>query len=292
MDWEDDYEEKFNSIVEDWYYSRSDADEQVKALGLKCLVDASKAAIGTMYEEGKEELVLRGLSIGRQLAPEKMIQLKRRYEDPIRTTFFNVIVDNAPVVQGLISSMINSFLTKFPSLVNSVDEDGWTPLHAACYTGSYVSVDELCKFNHLINAPEQSSSHTPLHLAIIGLCLKCCSKYTPPSFNFLLAEDQPTNPANMLRYRSTITSLLKHGSAILTNDKGASAIDYVNDKDDFPGDIADMLRQRCAEQVACCAYASCNRKMSDPSPSPSLSLSPVPDLKPPEEEQKLLRCSR
>lgn len=49
--------------------------------------------------------------------------------------------------------------------INSVDENGGTPLHWACYSGSYESVDYLISLNANINALDKEK-FTPLHLAV------------------------------------------------------------------------------------------------------------------------------
>jgi ankyrin repeat protein len=155
MKWEEDLVKNAKSIIEELFISLSDEN---KELGLQYLTEAVSEAASTMRKEGQEELVLTALSMGKQLTSKAAIKLKRRYEDPIRTTFFNVISNNKHgSVDQLIPSIINSFVIKFPYLVSAVDEDGWTPLHLACYLGSAIAVNELCKFNHLLNALEHSS---------------------------------------------------------------------------------------------------------------------------------------
>ena len=49
--------------------------------------------------------------------------------------------------------------------INSVDENGSTPLHWACYSGSYEAVNYLISLNVNINALDKEK-FTPLHLAV------------------------------------------------------------------------------------------------------------------------------
>lgn len=62
-------------------------------------------------------------------------------------------------------SILVHFLLNEPLEISSVDENGSTPLHWACYSGSYESVNYLLSLDADINALD-NEKYTPLHLAV------------------------------------------------------------------------------------------------------------------------------
>lgn len=96
----------------------------------------------------------------------KMMQLLKQYGakiEAITNTGKNVLHIAAENNQP---SMIIYCVMNEPLDIFSVDENGSTPLHLACYSGSFECVNYLLSLNSDINAIDKEK-YTPLHLAVI-----------------------------------------------------------------------------------------------------------------------------